>query len=184
MDNVINNICQVVMAISSVIAIVIAIMQIRYRRKPNLKLSYSYAMGLHKNSNKQEIIAGISVKIINLGLSPVYIEYCGLQFVNKEKKFNSPGIMTEYNVVKIAPGESFSGSIPHVELLLNNLENEVALHDKMYIYVQLCNGKTYKVRTNEDYASFKHEFLKVAKKVSNKNKQAHRKCGGDNKGKK
>lgn len=37
----------------------------------------------HETSNKLEVVAGINVEIINLGLAPVYIEYCGLEFIEK-----------------------------------------------------------------------------------------------------
>ncbi len=135
--NLINTISQMLIATSSIVAIVIAIRQIRNKGKANLNLSYAHKMGLyqHTNSEKLEVIAGVSIKVINLGLSPIYIEHCGLQFISKRKDLNRPGIMTEYNIIKINPGESFDGSIPHVEILLDKLDDKVSLHDES---IYLC----------------------------------------------
>lgn len=72
--------------------------------------------------------------------------------------------MTEYNIVKINPSESFNGTISQVKILLNDLDNKVFLHDKVYIYVQLCNGKIHRMKTNENFALLKHKFLKLQEK--------------------
>ncbi|MDE5539314.1 MAG: hypothetical protein K2J20_02370, partial [Bacilli bacterium] len=98
------------------------------------------------------------------------IEYCGLKFVNKVKKEDSPGIMTTSDIVCIHPGESYDGSIPYIKLLLDDIDDKVSLHDKVYVYAQLCNGKEYSRKTDEDYASFKHECIKMIKRAEESNK--------------
>ncbi len=40
---------------------------------------------------------------------------------------------------------------------------------KVYIYVQLCNGKIHRAKTDNDYGSFKHEILKFARKAKEEN---------------
>lgn len=170
--NFINTISQVVIALSAIIAIIITIKQVRYRGKANIKGYYKCALGVIRDntSNKSEVVAGVSIQIVNLGLSPVYIEYCGLKFIGKIKNKNYPGIMTTSDIVRINPGESYNGSIPYIELLLNDIDDKVSLHDKVYIYAQLCNGKEHSWETGEDYAMFKYECVKMIKRAKESNK--------------
>lgn len=170
--NFINTITQVVIALSAIIAIIITISQVRYKAKANIKGYYKCALGAIKQdiTNKIEVIAGVNIKIVNLGLAPVYIEYCGLKFVGKIKEKNYPGIMTTSSIICIKPGESYDGTIPYMNLLLDDIDDKVALHDKVYVYAQLCNGKEHIWRTDDDYAAFKHECRKMIKRAEESNK--------------
>ena len=78
----INTVSQLVIAISAVVAIIIAIKQTRYEGKANIKGYYKCGLGMieHNDSKELEVVSGISIKIINLGLSSVYIEHCGIEF--------------------------------------------------------------------------------------------------------
>ena len=171
--NFVNTISQVVIAAAAIIAIIITISQVRYRGKANIKGYYKCALGAirHDVSNKIEVVAGVNIKIINLGLSPVYIEYCGLKFIGKTKLKNYPGIMTTSDIVCINPGESYDGSIPYIKLLLHDIEDKVSLHDNVYVYVQLCNGKEHNWKTGDDYAAFKHECMKMIKRAEESNRK-------------
>lgn len=76
-----------------------------------------------------------------------------------------PGIMTVSNIICIKPGESYNGSILHVKGLLDMIKDKVSLHDKVYIFVDLCNGKRRIWETKEDYASFVYEYEKMIKRA-------------------
>lgn len=64
--NLLNTISQIIIEASSIVAIIIAIRQIRHKGKVDLKLSYSYGMGLYKHSDTErlEAIAGINIKLL------------------------------------------------------------------------------------------------------------------------
>lgn len=168
----VNTISQVVIALCAIIAIVITIRQVRYIGKANIKGYYRCALGAieYNDSKEIEVVAGVNIKIINMGLSPVYIEYCGLEFIGKERNSDYPGIMTTSEVVCINPGESYDGTISHIELLLDKIDDEVSLHDRVYVYVQLCNGEEQKWKTDDDYATFKHECTKMINRAEEENK--------------
>lgn len=169
--DLINTGTQIIMSLSAVVAIIIAIKQTNYKWKANIKGYYKCGLGMVKcnKSNEFEVIAGINVKIINLGLSPVYIEHCGIEFVTNMKNKNNPGFMTVSDIICIKPGESYNGSIPLKEFTINDIDDKVSLHDKLYVYAQLCNGKTHKWKTKDDYASFKHEAEKMIKRAKESN---------------
>lgn len=84
--NFVNTVSQVVIAAAAIIAIILTISQVRYRGKANIKGYYKCGLGAISNdSNEMKITPGVNVKIINFGLSPVYIERCGLMFVGRKK---------------------------------------------------------------------------------------------------
>lgn len=163
----INTVSQLVIAISAVVAIIIAIKQTRYKGKANIKGYYKCKLGMieHNDSKELEVVSGISIKIINLGLSPVYIENCEIEFAKKIRNKNNPGFMTVSDVVCIKPGESYIGSIPLKEFIIDDINDKVSIHDKVYVYAQLCNGKIRKWKTKVDYASFKHEAEKIIRRA-------------------
>lgn len=169
--NFINVISQLVIAISAVVAIIIAIKQTRYKGKANIKGYYKCGLGMieHNVSKEFEVVSGISIKIINLGLSSVYIEYCGIKFAKKLRNRNAPGFMTVSDVVCIKPGESYTGSIPINDFIINDINDKVSIHDMVYVYAQLCNGKIHKWKTEDDYASFKHEAEKMINRAKESN---------------
>lgn len=163
--NLINTVSQIIMAISAIIAIIIAIKQIRYSGRTKLKGYYKCGVGAIKNetTNQIEKVVGINIKIINLGLAPVYIEYCGIEFIGEIKNKDYPGLMTASDIIKINPGESSNNPIFCVDILLDDIDNKVSLHDKVYVYAKLCDGKILRWKTTDDYSSFKHEYMKVTK---------------------
>lgn len=63
----INTVSQLVIAISAVVAIIIAIKQIRYRGKANIKGYYKCGLGMikHNDSKELEVVSGISIKMFN-----------------------------------------------------------------------------------------------------------------------
>lgn len=74
--------------VNTISQVVITIKQIRYIGNANIKGYYRWALGAieYNDSKEIEVVAGVNIKIINMGLSLVYIEYCGLEFIGKEKK--------------------------------------------------------------------------------------------------
>ena len=49
------------------------------------------------------------------------------------------------------------------------IDDKVSIHDKVYFYAQLCNGKIRKWKTKDDFASFKHEAEKIIRRVKESN---------------
>lgn len=78
--------------------------------------------------------------------------------------------MTTSEVVCINPGESYDGTISHIELLLDEIDDEVSLYDSVYIYVQLCNGKEQRWETDDNYAMFKYECTEMINRAEEENK--------------
>lgn len=165
--NIINTLSQLVIAISAVVAIVIAIKQTRYKRKANIKGNYACVLTMNKYN--AEVVSIIGIQIINFGLSPVYIEYCGIEFAEKIKNKNNLGFATSSGVICIKPGESCKDNIPLDECVINEINDKVSIHDKVYVYAKLCNGKIQRWKTKDDYATFKHEAEKMIKRAKESN---------------
>lgn len=55
------------------------------------------------------------------------------------------------------------------EFIINDINDKVSIHDKVYVYAQLCNGKIRKWKTKDDYASFRHEAEKMIRRAKESN---------------
>lgn len=182
--DIMNAVCQVIMAIAAIIAIIITIKQIQLRRKSDLRVSYTCGMGAIDRDDKLQIVVGASITLRNIGFAPVYYDNCGLMFVRDRKvlpKKNYPGIMAMKSVGKqigvLQPGESACESIHMLEDLLQCVNNDhpISENEKVYIFIELCNGKRFYWDTGDTYKNLldkynqvkqKHEQLHMGKETS------------------
>lgn len=168
--NLINVLCQIILTITAIVAIIITIKQIQNKSKSKLKVSYKCGMGLYKIDDNCKIVIGVSINLINIGLGPVYYDDCGLIFVNGKKyssKRSYPGIIANTTIEKdskvLMPGESSCESIYEIEWLLDcvNKDKKISNRDKVYIYVDLCNGMQFAWDTGDTYEEFLFKYNQV-----------------------
>lgn len=106
-----NTVSQLVIAISAIVAIMIAIKQTRYNGKANIKGYYKCGLGLIENNDSKEL----------------------------------------------------------EEFIIDDINDKVSIHGKVYVYAQLCNGKIRKWKTKDAYASFRHEAEKMIRRAKESN---------------
>lgn len=169
--NIINALCQIIIAVAAIVAIIITIKQIQSKKKSNISVSYSVALGLAERKNgDHEIIEGLNIRIRNLGIAPIYYSGCGIMFVKDrkpKKKTNYPGIMiaeldTRHNGM-LKPGDSVLECTQIIDefILIIEKENQILNNYKVYIYVNLCNGKNCYWNTGDTYINFKEKHLEM-----------------------
>lgn len=168
--NIINVLCQIILTITAIVAIIITIEQIQNKSKSKLKASYKCGMGLYEKDGDYEVVVGVSINLINIGLGPVYYQECGLIFVNGKKyssKRSYPGIIANSTVKSdsktLMPGESTYESINKIELLLDsvNKDQKILNSDKVYIFVDWCNGMQFTWNTGDTYEQFLFKYNQV-----------------------
>ena len=73
--NVTNTLCQVIVAVAAIVAIIITFKQIQSKKKSNLRVSYSFGLSLMaKEDGTREIFEGLNIKIRNVGIAPAYYD--------------------------------------------------------------------------------------------------------------
>ena len=90
--NIINTISQTIIAFSAIIAIIITLKQIGNRKNPKMILEYYCGIGM---SAKNIFVPDITIKMINVGISPIYIEYCGIDFPKGLLNNNAPVLLQQ-----------------------------------------------------------------------------------------
>lgn len=165
--NAISSICQLFIAMFAFIAICITVRQISSKSKLKLNMKLNFGLGIYQHNNESKVVPGISISIANLGMAPVYISSCGIEFVHN--KSSNPGLFITDEPFVLQSGECVTKSMIHPDAFFEELDNEVSFHDKARIYVVSGTEKIFYKKTDFDYASFKFEFQKVNKKVMESN---------------
>ncbi len=176
--NAINSITQMLLAFAAFFTIIYALHKDKSYLKPKLSLDYKIGMGLWKSNKTEEvsIIVGVAISIWNMGISPIYIADCGIQFGKGKDK---PGFMCNINEpLLLNSGETKTASISHLNLLFPEVEKEGKIRstDKVVIYVKTGTGAEFFKETSHNYASFKFEYeqkCKQARKRNNSNKNVN-----------
>lgn len=92
--NVTNTLCQVIVAVAAIVAIIITFKQIQSKKKSNLRVSYSFGLSLMaKEDGTREIFEGLNIKIRNVGIAPAYYDDCGIMFVKNKKIYQVRSIL-------------------------------------------------------------------------------------------
>lgn len=165
--NAVNSICQVCIVLLSITAIFIALKQISSKSKARLSTSLGFGMGIARQNGVNEVVPGMNVTIANLGMAPIFISACGVKFFDGKKE--KSGISMPVDSFMLQPGESSLKSMPHLELLIPKINDEVSLHDKVFIFVEYGGKKFYYAETKFDYAGFKFEYDKILKRAEEAN---------------
>lgn len=165
--NVTNTLCQVIVAVAAIVAIIITFKQIQSKKKSNLRVSYSFGLSLMaKEDGTRKIFEGLNIKIRNVGIAPAYYDDCGIMFVKNKKDLSRKehiGIciaqLDEEHKGTLKPGDSVTEStiITDEFVSLFQKEHQVLNDDKVYIYVNLCNGKKLYWDTGDTYIKFKEK---------------------------
>ena len=74
--DLINSICQIVVAFAAVAALFLTCRQFSGRAKARLKAKTRFVIGEKQN---REFFVAIRISIVNLGMAPVYISETGIQ---------------------------------------------------------------------------------------------------------
>lgn len=165
--NVTNTLCQVIVAVAAIVAIIITFKQIQSKKKSNLRVSYSFGLSLMaKEDGTREIFEVLNIKIRNVGIAPAYYDDCGIMFVKNKKDLSRKehiGIciaqLDEEHKGTLKPGDSVTESTIIIDefVSLFQKEHQVLNDDKVYIYVNLCNGKKLYWDTGDTYIKFKEK---------------------------
>lgn len=165
--NAVSSICQIFIALFAFMAICITISQISGKANAKLGVFFKFGLGLEKSGAEVKVVPGISIHIANLGMAPIYISECGIEFF--QGKTSKTGFFLTEEPFVLQSGENIVKSMSHLEMLLPEFDDKVSLHDKVRIYVKSGTGKTIYKKTDFDYASFKFEFEKFVKRADESN---------------
>ena len=156
-----------IVAVAAIVAIIITFKQIQSKKKSNLRVSYSFGLSLMaKEDGTREIFEGLNIKIRNVGIAPAYYDDCGIMFVKNKKDLSRKehiGIciaqLDEEHKGTLKPGDSVTESTIIIDefVSLFQKEHQVLNDDKVYIYVNLCNGKKLYWDTGDTYIKFKEK---------------------------
>lgn len=165
----VSSICQILIMLFAFIAIMITIKQISGKSNAKINASLKFGWGAYRCDGGLESVPGINISIANLGMAPVFISECGIEFLHS--KTLKPGILVTGEPFVLQSGECVDKSMPYIQQILSELDNEVSLHDKARIYVTCGTGKTYYSEIKFDYAGFKFEYEKILKRTNKTMKQ-------------
>lgn len=170
--NAINSITQLLLAFAAFFTIIYALNKDKSYLKPKLSLDYKIGMNLWKSNETNEIsiVVGVGISILNMGVSPIYITDCGIQFGKGKDK---PGFMCMINEpLLLNSGERKTSSITHLDLLFPEVEKEgkIKSTDKVIIYVKTGTGAEIFKDTKLDYDSFKKEYEQKCEQASKQKK--------------
>lgn len=166
----VSSICQILIALFALIAICITINQISGKVNPKLGMSLQFGLGMLKYSEKLEVTPGVCILIANLGMAPVFISECGVEFF-QGKTFKT-GLFVTNEPFVLQPGECVTKSMHHLEFLMPEFDDKVSLRDKVRIYAKDGAGRTFYKKTEFDYAGFKFEFEKFVKRAKESNERS------------
>lgn len=163
----VSSICQILIALFALTAICITINQISGKANAKLGMSLQFGLGLLKCNEEMKIAPGFSIHIANLGMAPVYISQCGVEFFRG--KTSKTGLFLTDEPFVLQPGECVTKSMSHLEVLIPEFDDKVSLSDKVKIYAKDGTGRTFYKKTEFDYAGFKFEFEKFVKRAEESN---------------
>lgn len=163
----VSSICQIFIALFALIAICITLKQISSKSNARLDMSLNFGLGALRYDDVIKVTPGFSIHIANLGMAPVYISECGIEFFQGKK--SKTGLFLTDEPFMLQSGECATKSMHHLEGLIPEFDDKVSLHDKVKIYAKCGTGKIYYKETEFDYAGFKFEFEKFVKRAGNSN---------------
>lgn len=173
--DIINVVCQIIVALSAVIAIVITIKQVNNRGKINLKTRFRVSERIGFDGELQAITQRedfvhepcIIISIFNNGISKVFINSIGMACKStiKEDKGKITGeyIATDDEFV-IGPGEFKNISLGYLEAWLHG-HKDVKETDEIYIVVNYNMDKTRYYKTTHTFGSVIKEWRERVERI-------------------
>lgn len=76
----VSSICQIFIALFALIAICITISQISSKANAKLGMSLKFGLDAVKFGEEIKVVPGFSIHIANLGMAPIYVSECGIEF--------------------------------------------------------------------------------------------------------
>ena len=172
--NIISSISSAVGTLVAIIAVIIGLRQISNLKRPKLSASLRVAQGVYaKNKddlNDQIVVTSLNVEVINLGMSKVYIDHCGVSFVDRLTKKTTSGVFaagSEYEDFCLEPGEKKCCSIIVWDIMKEKsiclYDKEIGVSNKAIIEINLSNGSVIKFDSKKTYAELIDEIERKQK---------------------
>lgn len=173
--NIINTGCQIIMAVSAIVAIIITIKQINSRSGINLKTKFRVSEAIGFKSESMQInsredfehVPIISIEVYNDGISNVFINSIGMACIQKGKK-NKKYVTGEYMVNEqdfiLEPGVYKSVSLHHLEIWLDS-NNRVEKYDDICVVINYNMDKTKYYKTSYNFGMVKKEWEDRIEKI-------------------
>lgn len=166
---IINSISSAISTLVAIIAVIIGLRQISNIKHPKLHANLGIKQGLYaKKENyddKPLVVTALNIEVINLGISKVYIDHCGVSFINPHSKKTSSGIFaagSEYEDFCLAPGEKKYCSIIVWDIMkeknIGLYDKEIGVSDKAIIEINLSNGSIIKFDSKKTYLELVDEI--------------------------
>lgn len=173
--NIINVICQIIIAFSAIVAIIVTIKQIKSKSRVNIKVKFFVSEDIGFNSNfaqtksREDIkhVPVLSIAIYNNGISPIFINSIGIVCVQKNKRWkkcvNGKFVAHEKNFI-LKPGVYQSFSLHYFEIWLDG-NNQVNETDIIYVSIDYNMDKNKQYETTYNLGMVKEEWKNIIKKI-------------------
>lgn len=152
----INCMCQIVVASTAVIALILTYRQFSGKAKVKLKAKTTFF--IDENGNGEFVVA-IRISIVNLGMAPAYISETGIQGSYGKRKWS---YCTSIDPIVIKPG-----NIVHISGFFDydTVEDRARLNDKVSVYAKCQLDKYWHDKEKIRYDEFKRSFENVQKSL-------------------
>jgi hypothetical protein len=157
--DLINCVCQIIMALAAVIAICITVKQVSGKSKVHLRATTEFRINeRHNHTFYVELI----LNVVNLGMAPVYMSEVGIQLWDGRREKWKMRISTD--PIVIMPGDiaKISG-----EYDTEMMDDHATLRNKVCVYVKCQLDRFWFEKVKTPYAEFKHESEKVSRNLPN-----------------
>lgn len=173
--DIVNIVCQIIVAVSAIIAIIITIKQVNNRGKINLKTRFRVSERIGFDGDLQAITKRedfvhepcISISIFNNGISKVFINSIGMAckstIKGDKRKITGEYVSTDDEFV-IGPGEFKSVSLGYLEAWLDGNKN-VKETDEIYVVVNYNMDKTRYYKTTYTFGSIIKDWRERVKRI-------------------
>lgn len=172
--NIISSISSAISTLIALIAVIIGLRQISNLKRPKLYATLTVKQGMYaKDKNeatKPFVITGLNIEVVNLGMAKVYIDHCGVSFVDRLTKKTTSGIFAagpEYEDFCLEPGEKKYCSIIVWDIMKDQniglYDKEIGVSNKAIIEINLSNGSVIKFDSKKTYAELIDEIERKQK---------------------
>lgn len=157
--DILNVICQLILTITGVVAIIFTLKQVANYKDPKLLLEFRCGAGLNKKNKTTYFICIVTVA--NLGLSKIYLVSSGLMTKNNDK---IPGEMKSFF---LEPGQKEEFLVLHFQNVIDCEGIVKNRNDKPFVYAENGIGKVYKKQINFTYEQIYEKYQEVKNGTAN-----------------
>ena len=167
--NIINSVSTAIGTLVAIIAIIIALRQVSNLKRPKLYAELLVRQGLCRISedvnSEPQIVTALNIEVINLGMSKVFIDHCGVSFIDQHTKKQTEGFFAsgvEYEDFCLEPGEKKYCSIILYDFMKQKnvgiYSKEIGINNKAKIEIYLSNGSVLQYDSKKTYAELIDEI--------------------------